>query len=209
MTYSIKEIFYTLQGEGAHAGRPAIFIRFAGCNLWSGHERHRSSAICTFCDTDFVGTNGENGGKYTIETLVTKIISLWPETNTNPFIVCTGGEPGLQLDQTFIDAMHQVNVYVSIETNGTVALPSGIDWICVSPKSNAPLKVLTGDELKLVYPQPNAMPEQFTHLHFKRFSLQPMDGPDLDQNIQLTLEYCKAHPKWYLSMQIHKMLRIP
>ena len=207
--YSIKEIFYTLQGEGRYVGRPAIFIRFAGCNLWSGHEKHRESAICKFCDTDFVGIDGPGGGKYEASEIVNKIQTLWPDPTIPPFIVCTGGEPALQMDEDFINALHQIQCFISIETNGTLLLPKGIDWICVSPKSNAALTVISGDELKLVYPQLDALPEQFENLSFTRFSLQPMDGPEIEKNIQLTLEYCKAHPRWNLSLQTHKILNIP
>ena len=207
--YSIKEIFYTLQGEGRYVGRPAIFIRFAGCNLWTGLEKHRTSAICKFCDTDFVGTDGEHGGKYEINEIIDIIHSLWPDRDVPAFLVCTGGEPALQLDQELIDALHKANCIISIETNGTMALPEGIDWICVSPKSNAPLIVNSGDELKLVYPQSDASPETFASLDFKRFSLQPMDGPNIDKNIIRSLEYCKSHPKWNLSLQTHKILNIP
>lgn len=207
--YSIKEIFYTLQGEGRYVGRPAIFIRFAGCNLWTGLEKHRTSAICKFCDTDFVGTDGEHGGKYEINEIIDIIHSLWPDRDVPAFLVCTGGEPALQLDQELIDALHKANCIISIETNGTMALPEGIDWICVSPKSNAPLIVNSGDELKLVYPQSDASPEMFASLDFKRFSLQPMDGPNIDKNIIRSLEYCKSHPKWNLSLQTHKILNIP
>jgi 7-carboxy-7-deazaguanine synthase len=207
--YSIKEIFYTLQGEGAHVGRPAVFIRFAGCNLWSGHEKHRPTAICRFCDTDFVGTDGENGGKYSAQELVAKVLSLWPAGKISPFVVLTGGEPGLQLDKELIDRMHQSSMYISIETNGTVDLPPGLDWVCVSPKSSAPLKILQGDELKLVYPQVDALPHLFEHLAFNRFSLQPMYGADTEANTKVALEYCKLHPQWHLSIQTHKILDIP
>jgi len=208
--YTLKEIFYTIQGEGMHTGRPAIFLRFAGCNLWTGHEKHRISAICTFCDTDFVGTDGENGGKYEIDGLLDIIQSLWPKTsNTKPYLVLTGGEPAMQLDQKLLDAFHSQGFIVSIETNGTMPLPEGIDWICVSPKSNTLLTITEGDELKLVYPQADALPENFSHLGFKRFSLQPMDGPDVKQNIQKVIDYCKSNPQWQVSLQTHKILGIP
>ncbi len=207
--YILKEIFYTLQGEGRYTGRPAIFMRFAGCNLWTGHEKHRISAICTFCDTDFVGTDGPLGGKYTTEQLIAIIFSLWPDHRVAPFLVCTGGEPAMQMDQSLVDALHQSNCFISIETNGTMPLPTGIDWVCVSPKSTAPLLITSGDELKLVYPQAEAPPELYNHLDFKRFSLQPMDGPEIGKNTILTLEYCKKNPKWNLSLQTHKILNIP
>lgn len=207
--YSIKEIFYTLQGEGFYAGRPAVFIRFAGCNLWTGHEKHRATAVCKFCDTDFVGVDGLNGGKYETEEVINLIYSLWPDSNVKPFIVCTGGEPALQLDQKFVNDLHAAKCIISIETNGTIELPEGIDWVCVSPKSSTTLLVTSGDELKLVYPQADAMPETYARLDFKRFSLQAMDGPDIQQNTRLTLEYCKAHPQWNLSLQTHKILDIP
>ncbi len=208
--YTLKEIFYTIQGEGMYTGRPAIFLRFAGCNLWTGHERHRMSAICKFCDTDFVGTDGENGGKYETAELITIINSLWPsDALINPFLVLTGGEPAMQIDQGLIDAFHAHDFLVSIETNGTMLLPHGIDWVCVSPKSYAPLVIHEGDELKLVYPQEDALPEQFSNLKFKRFSLQPMDGTSINENIQKVVDYCKANPLWQVSLQTHKILGIP
>ncbi len=208
--YTLKEIFYTIQGEGMHTGRAAVFLRFAGCNLWTGHEKHRMSAICTFCDTDFVGTDGENGGKYEADGLIAVIHSLWPPgSGTKPFLVLTGGEPALQIDQDLINAFHSQGFVISIETNGTLALPDGINWICVSPKSDAPLLVTEGDELKLVYPQEHALPEKFSHLRFKRFSLQPMDGPEVKKNVQKVIDYCKSNPQWHLSLQTHKILGIP
>lgn len=208
--YSLKEIFYTIQGEGMYTGKPAVFLRFTGCNLWTGHERHRISAICKFCDTDFVGTDGENGGKYEADELVNVIFSLWPSnTYTKPFLVLTGGEPAMQIDQELIDLFHENGFVVSIETNGTLPLPKNIDWVCVSPKSNAELALLEGDELKLVYPQQDALPERFSHLKFNRFSLQPMDGPHLKENIIEVLDYCKANPQWEVSLQTHKILGIP
>ncbi len=207
--YSLKEIFYTLQGEGQYTGRPAIFMRFAGCNLWSGNEKHRATAICTFCDTDFVSTDGPLGGKYTIDQLINIIQDLWPDKSVPPFLVCTGGEPALQLDQALVDRLHEAGCIISIETNGTILLAEGIDWICVSPKSTAPLMVTKGHELKLVYPQSDAPPDQYENLDFNRFSLQPMDGPNVEKNTVLTLEYCKAHPRWSLSLQMHKILNIP
>ena len=208
--YTLKEIFYTIQGEGMHTGRPAVFLRFAGCNLWTGHEKHRMSAICKFCDTDFVGTDGENGGKYESQNLINVITSLWPsDTGCKPFLVLTGGEPAMQIDQELIDAFHLNGFEVSIETNGTMHLPTGIDWVCVSPKSDAPLLIIEGDELKLVYPQENALPEKFSNLKFKRFSLQPMDGPEVNKNTQEVIHYCKSHPQWRVSLQTHKILGIP
>lgn len=221
-TYKVKEIFYTLQGEGAQAGRPAVFCRFSGCNLWSGREEDRAKAICQFCDTDFWGMDGENGGKYTAEELADKVISLWPgEVNSEkrkvkngelpgkPYVVCTGGEPLLQLDEELIEAFHQRGLEVAVETNGTVAAPKGIDWICMSPKANTDLLILEGNELKLVYPQLNAEPERYQHLNFEHFYLQPMDGVLGQQNTKLTLEYCLKHPQWKLSLQTHKLLGIP
>ena len=209
MTYSVKEMFLTVQGEGGQAGRPAVFLRFAGCNLWSGLERDRASAVCTFCDTDFVGTDGVNGGKFaTAEALAETVASLWPGGGT-PYVVCTGGEPLLQLDQPLIDALHAAGFEIAVETNGTIEAPEGIDWICVSPKSTAPLKQTHGHELKLVYPQADAMPEQFEHLQFKEFRLQPMDGPHQAVNAQAAYEYCLKHPQWRLSLQTHKWIGAP
>lgn len=211
MSYSVKEIFYTLQGEGVHAGRPAVFCRFAGCNLWSGREQDRATAQCRFCDTDFVGTNGLGGGKFETPAALAKAVRrLWPEgNNSRPFAVCTGGEPLLQLDGPLADALHAEGIEIAIETNGTLTPPPGIDWICVSPKSTAPLQLLKGDELKLVYPQPDAPPEKFAELDFRHFQLQPMDGPDRDRNTALATAYCLAHPKWRLSLQTHKFIGIP
>jgi 7-carboxy-7-deazaguanine synthase (Cx14CxxC type) len=212
MTYAVREIFYTLQGEGAHAGRPAVFCRFAGCNLWSGREADRAAAVCRFCDTEFVGTDGEGGGKFaTAESLAKAVASHWPAGDTagKRYVVCTGGEPLLQLDGALIDALHAEGFEVAVETNGTQPAPEGLDWICVSPKSTAPVVLTHGDELKLVYPQADALPEQFEHLDFGRFFLQPMDGPDQVRNTQLTVEYCLAHPRWRLSVQTHKVLGIP
>ena len=208
--YSIKEIYYTLQGEGAQTGRPAVFCRFSGCNLWSGREQDRHKAICQFCDTDFWGTDGENGGKYELQNLVQTIRSLWPtDSNQLPYVVCTGGEPLLQLDQDLVDAFHQANIEVAIETNGTMLPPNGIDWICVSPKASSELVLTTGNELKLVYPQPLALPEQFAQLQFDHFYLQPMDGPALDKNTKATIQYCLENPRWKMSVQTHKLLHIP
>ena len=212
MTYAVREIFYTLQGEGAHAGRPAVFCRFAGCNLWSGREVDRAAAVCRFCDTEFVGTDGEGGGKFaTAESLAKAVASHWPagDTSGKRYVVCTGGEPLLQLDGALIDALHAEGFEVAVETNGTQPAPEGLDWICVSPKSTAPVVLTHGDELKLVYPQADALPEQFEHLDFGRFFLQPMDGPDQVRNTQLAVEYCLAHPRWRLSVQTHKVLGIP
>ncbi len=204
--YSIKEIFYTLQGEGQQTGRPAVFCRFSGCNLWSGREADRNQAICQFCDTDFVGTDGTLGGKYTAQALANIIHAQWPTTTGRRLVVCTGGEPLLQLDAALIQALHAHDFEIAVETNGTIAAPPGIDWLCVSPKSSAPLAQCHGDELKLVYPQVDARPEQFEHLDFKHFSLQPMDGPNREANTQAVIAYCMHHPQWRLSMQSHKVL---
>jgi 7-carboxy-7-deazaguanine synthase (Cx14CxxC type) len=214
LTYSVKEIFYTLQGEGVQAGRPGVFCRFAGCNLWSGREPDRGRAVCTFCDTDFRGTDGENGGKYAdAATLARRIAAVWPagaqSTRARPFVVCTGGEPLLQLDKSLLEALHAHGFEVAVETNGTRPAPPGIDWICVSPKSAAHLVLESGDELKLVYPQADAPPECFTHLRFRHFLLQPMDGPDLSENTRRAVAYCRSHPHWRLSLQTHKLLGIP
>jgi 7-carboxy-7-deazaguanine synthase len=211
MTYTVKEVYYTLQGEGAYAGRPAVFCRFTGCNLWSGLERDRATATCSFCDTDFLGTDGNQGGKYANATALAKVITdLWPiNYRDHRLVVCTGGEPLLQLDEALIAALHEEGFEVAVETNGTRPVPSGIDWICVSPKGVAELVVKSGNELKLVYPQADAPPEQYAGLQFDRFYLQPMDGPNLDANTQATVEYCKAHPQWCLSLQTHKILGIP
>ena len=213
MTYSVKEIFYTLQGEGAHSGRPAVFCRFAGCNLWSGREQDRGKAVCRFCDTDFRGTDGENGGKYsTAAELADRIAVTWPQNvgkSVSPFVVCTGGEPLLQLDQELIGALHTRGFVVAVETNGTKPAPPGIDWICVSPKADAELILRSGNELKLVYPQPQAPPGRFEGLAFDYFFLQPMDGPDRDEHTRQSVEYCKANTRWRLSLQIHKLLGIP
>ncbi|MDR5770230.1 7-carboxy-7-deazaguanine synthase [Caballeronia sp. LP006] len=210
MTYAVKEIFYTLQGEGANAGRPAVFCRFAGCNLWSGREQDRAEAVCQFCDTDFVGTDGENGGKYrTPAELVAMIASLWPEGEANKFVVCTGGEPMLQIDQPFVDALHGAGFEMAIETNGSLPVLDSIDWICVSPKADAPLVVTKGHELKVVVPQDNQRLADYEKLDFEYFLVQPMDGPSRDINTKLAVDWCKRHPKWRLSMQTHKYLNIP
>jgi len=213
MTYSVKEIYYTLQGEGAHTGRPAVFLRFAGCNLWSGREEHRLEAVCRFCDTEFVGTDGPGGGKFTsAEALAAAAASQWPEgTASLPYIVCTGGEPLLQLDEPLIEALHEAGFEIGVETNGTLQAPPGIDWLCVSPKGAAPLAQVTGNELKLVYPQEEseAQPECFEGLAFDEFYLQPLDSPEREENTQLARAYCEAHPRWQLSLQTHKILGIP
>ena len=208
--YTVKEIFLTLQGEGANAGRVAVFCRFAGCNLWSGREADREQAVCTFCDTDFVGTDGAGGGKFdTPAALAHAVGSRWPQGRRGrPLVVCTGGEPLLQLDAPLVEALHAQGFEIAIETNGTRPAPMGIDWICVSPKARAPLALTRGNELKLVYPQPLAMPERFVELAFDHFFLQPMDGPDRVRNTQLAVEYCMAHPQWRLSIQTHKVVGI-
>jgi 7-carboxy-7-deazaguanine synthase (Cx14CxxC type) len=211
LTYSVKEIFYTLQGEGAQAGRPAIFCRFAGCNLWSGREKDRATAICQFCDTDFVGTDGELGDKYAdSETLADTINYLWPATFTaSKYVVFTGGEPLLQLDDALIASMHQRGFEIAIETNGTVPVPQGVDWICVSPKMGSELKVKKGSELKVVIPQTAQKLQEYESLDFQHFYVQPMHGPDLEKNTRLAIEHCKQNPKWKLSIQTHKLLQIP
>jgi len=213
VSYSIKEIFYTLQGEGAQAGRPAVFCRFSGCNLWSGHEKDRQGAICDFCDTDFIGTDGPGGARYdSAEELAHAIEGQWPSgglARTRSLVVCTGGEPLLQLDATLVDALHAIGFEVAIETNGTLLPPDGLDWICVSPKAGAELELKWGDELKLVFPQPELAPELFENLEFEHFFLQPMAGPDLEANTARTLEYVLANPHWKLSLQLHKILGIP
>lgn len=211
MTYSIKEIFYTLQGEGAHAGRPAVFCRFAGCNLWSGREIDRANAICKFCDTDFVGTDGELGGKFSdADALAGVINGLWPDSYpASKYVVFTGGEPLLQLDAPLIDAMHRAGFQIAIETNGTLAVPPGVDWICVSPKMGSELVVRKGNELKVVIPQAEQALDIYEMLEFDNFFVQPMDGPALEKNTRLAIEFCKRNPKWMLSLQTHKLLQIP
>jgi 7-carboxy-7-deazaguanine synthase len=211
VTYSIKEIFYTLQGEGNHAGRPAVFCRFSGCNLWSGREEDRSSAICQFCDTDFVGIDGEGGGKFkTAAALAERINSLWPLSYPDSkYVVFTGGEPLLQLDTELINAMHQVGFEIAIETNGTLPVPEGVDWICVSPKMGSKLVVLKGSELKVVIPQMGQSMSDYEALDFEHYFVQAMDGPKQDENLRLAIAYCKANPKWKLSVQTHKLLQIP
>ena len=210
MSYAIKEMFFTFQGEGAMTGRAAVFVRFAGCNLWSGLEKDRAAAVCKFCDTDFVGTDGVNGAKYkTARNVAEKASALWPGVSQDKLIVCTGGEPLLQLDGALIDAFHEQGFKIAVETNGTVKAPASLDWVTVSPKADAKLVQTTGDELKLVYPQAENKPEDFEGLDFKVFSLQPCDGPELTQNIAKTLEFCARHPKWRVSLQAHKYWGIP
>jgi 7-carboxy-7-deazaguanine synthase (Cx14CxxC type) len=213
VSYSVKEIFYTLQGEGAQAGRPAVFCRFSGCNLWSGHEEDRPEAVCDFCDTDFVGTDGSGGGKYgSAVELAHAINGHWPSdprASINKLVVCTGGEPLLQLDTTLLEALQLIDFEVAVETNGTLLPPEGLDWICVSPKAGADLMLRSGDELKLVFPQPELLPEMFEGLAFEHFFLQPMDGEDLEANTAMALQYVLANPAWRLSLQIHKLLGIP
>ena len=211
MSYAVKEIFYTLQGEGAQAGRAAVFCRFVGCNLWSGRESDRAAAVCQFCDTDFVGVNGPGGGRFeNAEALAEAIAAKWTSVGSGSrFVVCTGGEPLLQLDRPLIDALHEREFEIAVETNGTVTAPKGIDWVCVSPKADAALVQTSGNELKLVYPQEKARPEMFEPLAFSHFFLQPMDGPDLKRNTDMAVRYCMEHPKWRLSLQTHKMLGIP
>jgi 7-carboxy-7-deazaguanine synthase len=211
--YSVKEIFYTMQGEGANTGRPAVFCRFAGCNLWSGREADRADATCRFCDTDFVGTDGPGGGKFgSAEALAAAVGAAWPgngDSRARRFVVCTGGEPLLQLDAPLVAALHGEGFEVAVETNGTVPPPDGIDWLCLSPKADAELVITAGDELKLVYPQERGEPERYRELRFRHFFLQPMDGPERARNTRLALEYCLAHPQWRLSLQTHKILGIP
>lgn len=212
MKYAVKELFYTLQGEGVNAGRPAVFCRFAGCNLWSGREQDRSTAICQFCDTDFLGTGGPGGGQFdSPESLACAVASAWPvsEDGGRRLVVCTGGEPLLQLNGALVSSLHDVGFEVAIETNGTLAPPLGVDWICVSPKAGTDLVVRAGHELKLVFPQTGADPRQFEHLEFDNFFIQPMDGPSREANTQLALNYCLSHPKWRLSLQLHKVIGIP
>lgn len=204
--YHIKEIYYTIQGEGGQTGRPAVFCRFSGCNLWSGREIDREKAICRFCDTDFWGTDGENGGKYGPVELAEKAGSLWPVglANGRPLVVCTGGEPMLQLDEPLVEAFHALGFEVAIETNGTIPVVIGVDWICVSPKAGTEILQKRGQELKLVYPQTGIDPAAFEAWDFGRYYLQPMDGPDVEQNIQICIRYCLDHPLWNLSLQTHK-----
>jgi len=213
MAYAAKEIFYTLQGEGVHTGRAAVFCRFAGCNLWSGHEQDRATAVCQFCDTDFVGTDGDGGGKFaSAEELAAAIAAKWPGSLESPdagrrFVVCTGGEPLLQLDAALIDALHAQNFTIAIETNGTIPVPAGVDWVCVSPKANAELAVTRGNELKVVYPQ-EIEPDAYAGLDFEHFFIQPKDGPHAARSLQAAIQYCANHPKWRLSLQTHKLIGI-
>ena len=209
MSYAVKEIFYTLQGEGVHTGRAAVFCRFAGCNLWSGREQDRATATCKFCDTDFVGTDGTLGGRYaSAGELADTVAAQWTAANQNRYVVLTGGEPLLQVDKPLIDALHARGFEIGIETNGTIDPPEGMDWVCVSPKAGSELVVRRGNELKLIYPQAGASPEDFEGLAFERFSLQPMDGPEVTQNTARAVDYCLRHPKWRLSVQTHKTLGI-
>jgi len=210
MTYAVKEMFYTLQGEGAQAGRASVFCRFAGCNLWSGREQDRAEAVCSFCDTDFVGTDGQGGGKFaTAEQLAATIASKWPAgVPGKPYVVCTGGEPLLQLDKPLIDALHALGFEIAVETNGTQPAPEGLDWICVSPKADSEIVLTRGHELKLVYPQPAAQPERFAGLDFQHFFLQPMDSILKADNTRAAVAYCMAHPQWRLSVQMHKVIGI-
>ena len=209
MAYAVKEIFLTLQGEGGQAGRTAVFCRFAGCNLWSGRETDRATAQCQFCDTDFVGIDGTRGGSYqSAPTLADAIADEWGPAREHRFVVLTGGEPLLQADAALLDALHARGFSIAVETNGTIDLPAGLDWICVSPKAGTQLRVRSGHELKLVYPQADAPPEEFAALAFERFSLQPMDGPDVIENTARTVDYCLRHPQWRLSLQTHKTLGI-
>jgi len=213
MTYSVKEIFHTLQGEGAHTGRPAVFLRFAGCNLWTGLEKDRARAVCRFCDTDFVGTDGPGGGKFaTPAALARAVARAWPRaasTFARPFVVATGGEPLLQLDQPLVDALHAEGFEVAVETNGTVPAPDGLDWICLSPKAATVLALREGDELKVVYPQDGLDPTSLEHLRFRHYFVQPMDGPDRERNTELAIQFCADNPRWKLSLQTHKLLGIP
>jgi 7-carboxy-7-deazaguanine synthase (Cx14CxxC type) len=214
MSYSIKEIFFTLQGEGANTGRPAVFCRFTGCNLWTGHEKDRASAICQFCDTDFVGTNGPGGGQFASAVDVAHAVAAkWPTAQESPrirpLVVCTGGEPLLQLDEALTTSFHQAGFEVAIETNGTRPAPPGVDWVCVSPKAGADLILRAGQELKLIFPQIGAEPALYENLDFQHFFLQPMDGPSREENTRLALRYCLEHPQWRLSLQTHKLLGIP
>ena len=214
MTYSVKEIYFTVQGEGIQTGLPAVFLRFAGCNLWSGLEKDRAKAICRFCDTDFVGTDGPGGGKFaTASQLARRVRSFWPENageeQGQPWVICTGGEPLLQLGDVLVEALHDEGLKIAIESNGTIKAPQGIDWICVSPKADAELVQTSGDELKLVFPQRENKPSDFEHLDFKNFCLQPLDDAHQKAHMQAAFEYCTAHPKWRLSLQTHKWLGVP
>ena len=211
MTYSVKEIYFTLQGEGARTGRPAVFLRFAGCNLWSGREQHRADAVCRFCDTEFVGTDGPGGGKFeSAADLAKAVADHWPESGGDPYVVCTGGEPLLQLDSSAIAALHERGFEVGVETNGTIAAPEGIDWLCVSPKGSAAVVQRDGDELKLVYPQAEreARPENFESMSFRHFYLQPLYDKDVDRHTRMVIDYCLSNPRWQLSLQTHKLIGI-
>jgi 7-carboxy-7-deazaguanine synthase len=211
MTYLVKEIYYTLQGEGARTGRAGVFLRFAGCNLWSGREEDRADATCNFCDTDFVGTDGPGGGKFpTALSLANAVAERWPRRGEGkPYVVCTGGEPLLQIDGDLVRALHDRGFEIAVETNGTIVPPDGMDWICVSPKAGAELALVSGDELKLIFPQPDAAPEKFAGLSFAHFFLQPMDGAAGAENTAAAAAYCLAHPQWRLSLQTHKLIGIP
>lgn len=209
MSYSVKEVFFSLQGEGANSGRPAVFCRFAGCNLWSGREEDRASATCSFCDTDFVGTDGLDGGRFDdANHLVAHILSFWPSKEVQPFVVFTGGEPALQLDQDLLASLHGHDAVLAVETNGTRPLPPGLDWICVSPKAGTQLRVTAGQELKLIHPQVGLDPNCFADMTFEHFFLQPMFGPDLEGSLRACVEYCLEHPRWRLSLQTHKALAL-
>ncbi len=210
MSYTVKEIYRTLQGEGANTGRAAVLCRFAGCNLWSGREQDRATARCGFCDTDFLGTDGPGGGRFASSgALADAVASTWGREATDRFVVCTGGEPLLQLDRELIEELHRRRFWVAIETNGTIPPPQGLDWICVSPKAGVPLRLRSGDELKIVFPQQGLSPRDYEALQFKHFFLQPMDGENVDENTRATVEYCRRHPHWRVSLQTHKMLGIP
>ncbi len=210
MSYAVREIFFTLQGEGANAGRPAVFCRFSGCNLWTGREEDRATATCNFCDTDFVGTSGPGGGRFaTPAALADAVARCWPSSMGERLVVCTGGEPLLQVDDELVAAFHQKGFKVAVETNGTKSAPVGLDWICVSPKAGTELVLRCGDELKLVFPQAGASPDYYETLEFRHFFLQPMDGPTREENTRLAVDYCLARPRWGLSLQLHKLLGIP
>jgi 7-carboxy-7-deazaguanine synthase (Cx14CxxC type) len=208
MKYRIKEIFFTQQGEGKNTGKDFIFVRFSGCNLWSGQEKHRASAICKFCDTDFYGTDGINGGKYQAKELIEKIKSLWISADSQIRVVLTGGEPLLQVDKGLISALNKENIYIALETNGTLEAPDGIDWICMSPKANTEIKLRKGSEVKVVYPQKNLNPDNFNVLDFKNFYIQPMDSENYEDNVSQSVKYCMQNPNWKLSLQTHKILGI-
>ena len=208
MTYRIKEIFFTQQGEGKNTGKDFIFVRFSGCNLWSGKEKNRASAICSFCDTDFYGTDGINGGKYQAKELIKKIKSLWISADSQIRVVLTGGEPLLQVDKGLINALKTENIYIAVETNGTLEAPDGIDWICMSPKANTEIKLRKGSEVKVVYPQKNLNPDNFNVLDFKNFYIQPMDSENYEDNVSQSVKYCMQNPNWKLSLQTHKILGI-